>query len=119
MVLELHPLEALVKTDQERRVILAIALSVLVLMSWQWLFPSPVPVAPVAEDTQPVDEAVQPAGSATVTASATAAPAVPAVVPAPVVQTIEAHSESVELELVEATVSSENGALRAVTLSVY
>jgi YidC/Oxa1 family membrane protein insertase len=116
MVLELHPLEALVKTDQERRVILAIALSVLVLMSWQWLFPSPVPVTPVAEETQPVDAAMQPAGSATVAASA---PAVPAVVPAPVVQTIEAHSESVELELVEATVSSENGALRAVTLSEY
>ena len=100
------------KTDQERRVILAIALSVLVLMSWQWIFPPPEPPpAPVA-DTPAQTTGDSPAVAATPAAAPTAAPAPP-------VETIRAHSQALTLDGGTATVSSENGALRSVTLADY
>lgn len=102
------------KTDQERRVILAIALSVLVLMSWQWIFPPPEPVAPVGDD-RAAAEGVTPSPVAATPATAPAAP-IPA---AASVKNIRSHSQTLALEQASAMVTSENGALRAVTLEDY
>ena len=102
------------KTDQERRVILAIALSVLVLMSWQWIFPPPEPPpAPVAEDADPTTDGSPVAAGNTTSSTPAAAP------PPPPVQTIKPHSQALALDGGSATISSENGALRAATLDDY
>ena len=105
------------KSDQERRVILAIALSAFVLMTWQWLFPPPEPALPPEEPAAMSEQADASAAPGGVAAPA-AAPA--AVVPAaPVAAVIDAHSESAAFDGGTATVSSENGALKAITLNDY
>lgn len=94
------------KSDQERRVILAVALSMLILVSWQWMFPPPE-LPPPAE--VPAETAATPAvvGSAPVAA------------PLPAVASISAHEESLKLDGGAGVVSSENGGLRAVELESF
>ncbi|HCH61630.1 MAG TPA: hypothetical protein DFR83_02420 [Deltaproteobacteria bacterium] len=103
------------KSDQERRVILAIALSAFVLMTWQWIFPPPEP--PPMPDAPAV--AVDPSETASVNEPAPAAAPAPAAVPLPAAAVVKAHSESAEFDGGTAVVSSENGALQAITLSDY
>ena len=117
--------EALVKSDQERRVILAIALSVFVLMSWQWFFPPPEPA--VVEDPSTsgeVTDAAAPAPGAATPAPGTAAPApgaagAPAVPAVASTRTINAHSQTLAIDGGSGTVSSENGGMRTVTLTDF
>ncbi len=103
------------KSDQERRFILAIALSVFVLMTWQWLFPPQIPTIPEGDD--------QSTGVAPPVASAPVPMASVAPVPAPAVpastEAIVAHSEATSFDGGTATVSSENGALKSITLDGY
>ena len=117
--------EALVKSDQERRVILAIALSVFVLMGWQWFFPPPEP-AVVEESAQAgtsgevTDAAASAAGAAPATGVAAPAAAAPAAaVPAAAARTISAHSETLAIDGGSGTVTSENGGMRTVTLTDF
>ena len=105
------------KSDQERRVILAIALSAFVLMTWQWIFPppEPPPLPDAPADVADASSAISPTESAPapVASAAAAAPALPAAA------VVEAHSESTAFDGGTATVSSENGALQAITLGDY
>ncbi len=103
------------KTDQERRVILAIALSVLVLMSWQWFFPPPEPPAAPADGQTDVVDGTDPTGATPAIASAAPAPAAP---PA-AVENIVPHSQPLQYTGGSAVVSSENGALQVITLDEY
>ena len=108
------------KSDQERRVILAIALSVFVLMSWQWFFPPPEP--PVAEEGDGSDgtDADAPGAATDVPATAAAPSAAPTPAAAPVAtRTIAAHSESLAIDGGTGSISSENGGLRSVTLDSF
>jgi YidC/Oxa1 family membrane protein insertase len=107
-----------VKTEQDRRVILAFALSAIILLSWQWMFPPPAPVEPPADGSVATEEAA----ASSVGSAASGAPTpstAPVAVPAPPVQSISAHSEELTLEGGAARVSSENGSLRGVTLDDY
>jgi YidC/Oxa1 family membrane protein insertase len=104
-----------VKSDQERRFILAIALSVFVLMSWQWIFPPPAPPVPPGDEA---GELVDPAVAAVPAPATSVAPAPAAAVPASV-EVIAPHSEATSFDGGTATVSSENGALKIITLDDY
>lgn len=109
------------KTDQERRVILAIALSVFVLMSWQWFFPPPEP-ALVPEDAATASDGsgtdVAKPGAAPAASTPTAAPAA-ATPPPATARTIAPHEQGLVMTGGEGVVSSENGGLRSVTLGEF
>ncbi len=88
----------------ERRLLLAIVLTFVVLTAYQWLVPTPQP-APAASATVPganPPEAQAPAGSAAAEPPAAAMPA-----PIPAVETVKADTA-------ERTVTIDNGVVRAV-----
>ncbi|RPI55836.1 MAG: membrane protein insertase YidC [Acidobacteria bacterium] len=89
----------------ERRLLLAIVLTFVVLTAYQWLVPTPqpapAPAAPAATADANVSAAQQPAGDTAQAPAATTPAPVPAV-------------ETVQADTAERTVTVDNGAVRAV-----
>lgn len=97
--------------DENRRTMLAVALSMGVLVAWQYFFPAPTPDPELVEGDPTAATAADPS----------AAPSAPAAAPAPAPAggTITAHAQPLALTLSSGMVSSANGALRAVELADY
>lgn len=109
------------KTDQERRVILAIALSAFILMAWQWFFPPPEPALLPENDAIVSDDggASVPESGAATTSSVPSADRSALPRRAAPARTITSHEQALTMDGGSGVVSSENGGLRSVTLSAF
>src|SRR5918995_2008809 len=90
----------------ERRLLLAIVLTFVVLTAYQWLVPMPQPVPVPATQTTTPSAAAPAAQSPTATATPTPAPVTPPATPDPI--------ETLQADTTERTITLDNGVVRAV-----
>ena len=90
----------------ERRLLLAIVLTFVVLTAYQWLVPMPQPVPVPATQTTTPSAAAPTAQSPTATATPTPAPVTPPATPDPI--------ETLQADTTERTITLDNGVVRAV-----